>query len=219
MQSISKLQHLSRMGSAQSPGKRMRPSNSESFTRSESFARLVAGESFTKNESFIASADFLDDAAVAEAEALEHKEREQLNIFKAQFLQVDAASFVVYLVLVTLVTACARFSRYGELDYYLSEMVRERIHSACIALHRIKRALLLGRPSDRTHQPIAQHVRSQLAPALVPSDQQVLRAARDGPRLARDATCRPADRAAHATTRIARTPSPREEVAPTARWL
>ena len=46
---------------------------------------------------------------------------------KAKFLHIDTASFLLYLLLVGLVTACARFALYGEYDYYLSEMVREAL--------------------------------------------------------------------------------------------
>ena len=46
---------------------------------------------------------------------------------RARFLAIDTAAFCLYLVLVVLLTACARLSRYGELDFYLSEMVRESV--------------------------------------------------------------------------------------------
>ena len=75
----------------------------------------------------VASCAELDDAAVAEAEEEQQKEVIRETLFRAQFLQVEAGSFALYVVLVTLVTACARFSRYGEMDYYLAEMIRETL--------------------------------------------------------------------------------------------
>ena len=86
-----------------------------------SFSELVAATNGGKD---VAQ---LDDAARAEEDARVRRDERRRVQWRAQFLQVDAASFLLYLVLVGLVTASVRFSRYGELDYYLSEMVRESV--------------------------------------------------------------------------------------------
>ena len=69
----------------------------------------------------------LDDAAVAEEDLDRLQAAQEMKELRAQFLQVNAGEFLLFTVLVALVTAACRFQRDGENDYFLSEMMREAL--------------------------------------------------------------------------------------------
>ena len=97
-------------------------SRSESWARTDSFAAELESKGIS-----LSRLEEVDDAAVAEAEAHEKKLAQEEAEHKLQFLQVESMSFCLYLFLVGLLTATLRFSRYGQLDYYFSEMIREAV--------------------------------------------------------------------------------------------
>ena len=96
-----------------------------SFNENASFQRVLGARS-----SVLGELEELDDAAVAEADMDRLQAEREMKEIRAQFLQVNAGQFLLFTVLVALVTAACRFSRYGENDYYLGEMVREAVISS-----------------------------------------------------------------------------------------